>query len=89
MSDRENRWKHIMPIWANGFFCNEARALVWLRQQITGVPFALDHIIPVVHPYVCGLHVENNLQVIPRLLNSKKSSRVAYRFKWSEFFRGD
>lgn len=84
---RENRWRYIMPKWANRFFCNEARALVWLRQQVTGIAWELDHVIPVAHECVCGLHVETNLQVIPKTLNVKKSNKHAYHFAWSDFFK--
>lgn len=35
----------------------------------------VDHIIPLVHPLVCGLHVETNLQAIDPIKNIKKSNR--------------
>lgn len=41
----------------------------------TGVEHVKDHIIPLNHPYVCGLTVGENLQVITRKQNGSKSNR--------------
>jgi hypothetical protein len=39
----------------------------------TGVPHEVDHVVPVQGREVCGLHVENNLQIITREANRRKS----------------
>ena len=69
--------KNAKPAWANDFFIEEAYELAKLRTEMTGFPWEVDHIVPLQHPMVCGLHVEHNLQVIPRSANRTKSN------KWS------
>lgn len=41
----------------------------------TGIAHAVDHIIPIVNPLVCGLHTYDNLQVITAKANSSKSNK--------------
>jgi 5-methylcytosine-specific restriction endonuclease McrA len=40
--------------------------------QKTGILHEVDHIIPLQNHLVCGLHVENNLQILTREQNRKK-----------------
>lgn len=63
------------PCWADrikmqGFY-KHARELT----ATTGIPHEVDHIIPIKHKRVCGLHNEFNLQVLTKAENQKKGSR--------------
>lgn len=49
---------------------DEARRLT----RETGIEHVLDHIVPLVHPKVCGLTVPWNLQVMTRHRNGQKSN---------------
>lgn len=42
----------------------------------TGVEHHVDHIVPLKHPLVCGLHVHWNLRVIPGLENRQKANKL-------------
>lgn len=44
--------------------------------ELTGKQWEVDHIIPLVHDLVCGLHCEGNLQVITATENRKKCNRL-------------
>jgi len=57
------------------FVFEEAYNLCRLREQITGFKWHIDHIIPLNGQKVSGLHVWNNLQVIPASVNLSKGNR--------------
>ena len=63
------------PIWA----CKQAILSVYAEAarltELRGIRHHVDHIIPLKHPLVCGLHVEFNLQPIPAVDNLKKRNK--------------
>lgn len=61
------------------FLISEAFHLAKLRETLTGFKWEVDHIIPLKHPLVCGLHCIENLQVIPRKINGIKGNRYQIR----------
>lgn len=70
------RKQRAIPAWANEFFISEAYDLAKLRTKAFGYKWSVDHIVPLKSKIVCGLHVENNLRVIPASMNSIKGNRV-------------
>ena len=62
------------PLWINAFFIHEAYRLAKLRKEVMGIDWHVDHIVPIHSEIVCGLHVHNNLQVIPSINNYRKSN---------------
>ena len=54
----------------------EAAHLAKLRELKTGIKWHVDHVIPLIGKNVCGLHVWNNLAVIPAHVNVRKSNKL-------------
>ncbi len=59
------KYSRARPSWAN----NKAISSFWEKSKVmtasTGIQHSVDHIVPLIHPLVCGLHCEDNLEVIP------------------------
>ena len=60
------------PTWANAF---EISAIYNRARKVsveTGIVHEVDHVVPLRSRYVCGLHCESNLQIIPKVENRAK-----------------
>jgi hypothetical protein len=76
---RELRKVKATPLWLTPEHRSQIEALylhaqVWT--EVTGVPYHVDHIIPLKGKNVCGLHVPWNLRVITGEANMRKSNKV-------------
>ena len=77
---RNRRRKHrdATPAWLTLEQRDAMRELYLMAMRMTkttGVPYVVDHIVPLRNPSVCGLHVPWNLQVLTREENLKKSNK--------------
>ena len=68
------------------FVTQEAIHLAKLREEITGFKWDVDHIYPIQGLEVCGLHVWNNLQVIPSKINKSKGNKFNENLKKGLFY---
>lgn len=64
-----------MPSWANRKYIKLFYQMAREEAERTGKPVHVDHIIPVVSDFVCGLHCEDNLQLMFAGPNLSKGNR--------------
>ncbi|MDE2020684.1 MAG: HNH endonuclease [Patescibacteria group bacterium] len=65
------------PKWANQGAIKEIYDAAHKISTTTGRPMHVDHVIPLRGKTVCGLHVEGNLQLLPKHENIKKSNKFS------------
>jgi hypothetical protein len=79
VSFRRRRFRDATPKWLSK---EDKRAIRQLYidamtvTRITGVPYVVDHIIPLLGETVSGLHVPQNLRIMTRDENLKKSNKL-------------
>jgi len=73
---RKARKKQATPPWADHAAINAIYAEAVRLEKETGIKHHVDHIYPLTSPYLCGLHVAENLQVLSGAENIKKSNRT-------------
>lgn len=72
---RRCREAQCCPSWVNVKSIREFHKLARLMTEATGEPYHVDHIDPIAHSLVCGLHVPANLRVIKGCENFAKSNK--------------
>jgi hypothetical protein len=65
-----------IPSWANHDAIRRHYANAQYLTEVTGHQHHVDHIIPLRGKTVSGLHVENNLRVVPHFINTRKGNRL-------------
>lgn len=68
------KYSQALPPWATHVQCRRFWTLSQQRTAETGVQHSVDHIVPLQHPTVCGLHCPDNLRVLPLAENLRKSN---------------
>jgi hypothetical protein len=72
---RRAQLSRAIPGWADEQKILELYQKAKELERETGVEYNVDHIVPLLSHLVCGLHCEQNLQVIPADENKRKSNK--------------
>jgi 5-methylcytosine-specific restriction endonuclease McrA len=72
---RQARKRQAVPSWANLERIQALYSLAAMLTTNTEEKWHVDHIIPIANDLVCGLHVYENLRVVPATVNLQKSNR--------------
>lgn len=68
---RARKMQQAKPAWA------DEKVISWFYEEAAYFGLEVDHVIPISHKLVCGLHVPANLQLLTRSENAKKSNKFA------------
>jgi 5-methylcytosine-specific restriction endonuclease McrA len=78
-SVRKRRHRNATPKWVTPEQRKAMREMYLSAQRLTkltGERYVVDHIVPLINPDVCGLHLPWNLQVMTQEENLKKSNKL-------------
>lgn len=62
-------------VWANSKKIKDIYAQAIQLSIETGIPHHVDHVLPLTHNKICGLHCENNLQILTASENLAKLNK--------------
>lgn len=69
------RKRKAVPVWANMIRIEALYSLAAMLTSNTSEKWHVDHIVPLQGKYVCGLHIYENLRVVPAAVNLQKSNK--------------
>ena len=74
-SAKRRAWLYqVTPSWANEELMRKLYQLADQLTKETGIPHEVDHIVPLQHKLVCGLHTHDNLQILTSTENRSKKN---------------
>jgi len=73
---RYSNKKKATPAWADSKKIEHIYIFAKAKEHLTGNKMHVDHIIPLQSDIVCGLHVENNLQILSAFDNISKGNKL-------------
>ena len=68
--------KQAIAAWANSSAIKLIYSTCTKLTKATGIKHHVDHIYPLTSDWLCGLHVENNLQILTKTENISKGNRT-------------
>lgn len=75
-SKRKAMQKRAIPLWVDLAAIKEFYKEAERLSKETGIVNQVDHIVPIRSKYVCGLHCQDNLQILTATQNNGKGNRV-------------
>jgi hypothetical protein len=81
---RRSGIKQQTPAWANLGYMNLFYKIAKLEQQRIGSPVHVDHIYPLKSNWVCGLHCEQNMQLLLAKDNLRKNNHYSLEHEGSK-----
>ena len=73
-SEYRARKLNATPLWADRVENDYVYYAAQVIKDVYGTSWEVDHIVPLQHDKVCGLHVASNLQILPVSENRRKSN---------------
>ena len=73
---RRAKKKQAIPAWANHVAIKKLYADCCKLTKTTGIQYHVDHIYPLKSDWLCGLHVETNLQILTESENTSKGNKI-------------